>query len=142
MQDYINTTNHIFKKEWILNEADREMNDFAKDAGDYLAGDPNKQNDGLSTSAIRNIYGEIKRIQTDFVKNKASFYLLLPKVSYAYGRTAKKTRNGVEGDKYLWAFRNIFETAQKYVTDTKTYNNFCNFMEAILAYHKFYGGKK
>ncbi len=142
MQDYINNTNHIFKKEWIINGADPEMNTFAKDAGEYLAGDPENKKDGLSTSAIRNIYGEIKRIQTNFNRNKTSFYLLLPKVSYAFGRTAKQTRNGVVGDKYLWAFLNIFEVAQGYVNDEKTYNNFCNLMEAILAYHKFYGGKK
>ncbi|MBO7610442.1 MAG: type III-A CRISPR-associated protein Csm2 [Muribaculaceae bacterium] len=143
MQDYINDTNHVFKKEWITDGPNPEMIGFAKDAGEFLAGNPQKPNDGLSTSSIRNIYSEIKRIQNNYEQNKASFYLLLPKVSYAYGRTTKRRDNNIVGDRYLWAFRNIFEVAQKYVTDdVKTYNNFCSFMEAILAYHKFYGGNK
>ena len=120
---------------WITQGADRRMNDFADGAGEQLA-------KSLTTSQIRNIYSEIKRIQTvGFERNKSSFYLLKPKVAYAYGRTVKKGERGLFGNRGLKTFKDIFDEASEHVSDENTYNNFCNFMEAILAYHKFYGGK-
>lgn len=89
---------------------------------------------GLTNSKIRSIYGEIKRIQMGkFEIEKASFFLLRPKVAYAFGRDEK--------NKGLKLFKLIFERVYLLVKDQKTYNNFCNLIEAILAYHKAYGGK-
>ncbi len=91
-------------------------------------------NNGLTNSKIRSIYGEVKRIQMGtWEKNKSAFFLLKPKVAYAYGRDNKN-----EG---LRIFKNIFDEAVTYVKDDKSYDNFCNFMEAILAYHRANGGK-
>ena len=88
----------------------------------------------LTNSKIRNVYGEIKRIQMGgFEKNKSSFYLLRPKVAYAVGRD----KNNVG----LNLFKEVFDEAVKYVKDDRTFHNFCNLMEAILAYHKAHGGK-
>ena len=88
----------------------------------------------MSNSQIRNVFGEIKRIQMlgDFNKSKSSFFLLKPKVAYAYGR---KPNRGLK------IFKDIFDDASQFVTDDKTYENFCNLMEAILAYHRAFGGK-
>jgi CRISPR-associated protein Csm2 len=69
----------------------------------------------------------------EFEKEKSSFYLLKPKVAYALGRDERN-----EG---LKLFKKIFDECFEYVTDQKAYLNFCNLMEAILAYHKAYGGK-
>ena len=89
---------------------------------------------GLTNSKIRSIYGEIKRIQMgEFEKEKSSFYLLKPKVAYALGRDDKN-----EG---LKLFKKVFDIASDSVSDQKSYQNFCNFIEAILAYHKAFGGK-
>ena len=35
----------------------------------------------------------------------------------------------------------VFDAAFVHVSDDKTYKNFCNLIEAILAYHKAYGGE-
>ncbi len=117
------------KSEWIKNGANEDMVSFAERCGRDLA----KGN--LTNSKIRSIYGEIKRIQgnKNFEKSKSSFYLLKPKVAYAYGR---EPRN--EG---LRLFKEIFDNASKLVTDENSFNNFCDFMEAILAYHRAFGGK-
>ena len=89
---------------------------------------------GLTNSKIRSIYGEIKRIQMgSFEKERSSFYLLKPKVAYALGRDDKN-----EG---LRMFKLVFDCSSKHVSDQKSYLNFCNFIEAILAYHKANGGK-
>jgi len=89
---------------------------------------------GFTNSKIRSIYGEIKRIQmSEFEKEKSAFILLKPKVAYALGRDANN-----EG---LKLFKEIFDLSSADVTNQKSFQNFCNFIEAILAYHKAYGGK-
>ena len=116
------------KKEWIEKGADREMVKCAEIAGEFMA------NNNLTNSKIRSIYGEIKRIQMgEFEKEKSSFYLLRPKVAYALGRDEK--------NQGLKLFKLVFDKASEYVTDQSSYHNFCNFIEAILAYHKAHGGK-
>lgn len=113
---------------WITDGANEEMVQYAEEAGKYMA------NKGLTNSKIRSIYGEIKRIQMgEFDKVKSSFYLLKPKVAYALGRD--KTNEG------LRLFKLIFDKCSSNVIDQKTFHNFCNFIEAILAYHKANGGK-
>ena len=117
------------KPEWIKIGADEEMVSFAERCGQELV------NGGLTNSKIRSIYGEIKRIQgvKDFAKSKPSFFLLKPKVAYAYGRE--------RGNAGLKLFKEVFDSAFPYVSDDKTFNNFCNLMEAVLAYHRAFGGK-
>ena len=117
-----------FEKEWISKGANTDLVKYAEEAGKFMA------ENGLTNSKIRSIYGEIKRIQMgEFEKEKSSFYLLKPKVAYALGRDEKN-----EG---LKLFKKIFDTASQSVENQKSYLNFCNFIEAILAYHKSYGGK-
>ena len=127
---------HQFKKEWISDGSDAEMIAFSEQVGKFLAeGGPEKQ---LSTSQIRNIFGEIKRIQLKGLNDPAalaSFMLLKPKVAYAEGR---KHNQGI------FVFRKYFDEAWAVVLEgnrEKRFNNFCNLLEAILAYHKANGGK-
>jgi len=117
-----------YKPQWITSFADNSLVEYAEKAGRYMA------RRGLTNSKIRSIYGEIKRIQmSEFEKEKSAFILLKPKVAYALGRDANN-----EG---LKLFKEIFDMSSADVTNQKCFQNFCNFMEAILAYHKAYGGK-
>jgi CRISPR-associated protein Csm2 len=117
-----------FNSQWIKDKADKLLVSFAEDAGGYMA------RNGLTKSKIRSIYGEIKRIQMGtFEQEKSSFYLLKPKVAYALGRDSKN-----EG---LKLFKKIFDLCYDSVENEKTYKNFCNVIEAILAYHKANDGK-
>lgn len=119
----------LYDPNWIKVGTDRNMVEFADSKGKFMACN------GLTNSKIRSIYGEIKRIQMGFEDNKNSFFLLKPKVAYAYGRDNKN-----EG---LHLFKLIFDRAYNDVDTTKpqTFYNFCNLIESILAYHKYYGGK-
>lgn len=118
----------IYNPEWITKGADKALVAYAEKAGAFMA--KNK----LTNSKIRSIYGEIKRIQMgEFDKEKASFFLLKPKVAYALGRDDKN-----EG---LKLFKKIFDRCSEDVKDQIGYTNFCKFIEAILAYHKANGGK-
>ena len=119
-----------FKAEWIIKGATEEMVTAADKAGKYMA-----ENE-LTSSKIRSVYGEIKRIQMKgFDEEKTAFYLLKPKVAYAVGREKLKDKQKIKG---ILLFQLIFNECFKYVTDDATYKNFCNLMEAILAYHKAY----
>ena len=117
-----------YRSQWITSFADTTLVDYAEKVGRYMA------RRGFTNSKIRSIYGEIKRIQmSEFEKEKSAFILLKPKVAYALGRDANN-----EG---LKLFKEIFDLSSADVTNQKSFQNFCNFIEAILAYHKAYGGK-
>lgn len=115
-----------FNPEWIKTGVNMDTVNFAEKFGKYLA------DNGLTTSQIRNIFGEIKRIQMKkFEYGKSSFYLLKPKMAYA----EQRNKNGIS------ELRRYFDKAHAVVTDDKTFNNFVDFFEAILAYHKAFGGR-
>jgi len=114
-----------FNSSWISQKADKDLPPFADRLGKSLA------DEGLTTSKIRSIYGEIKRIQAKtFEKAQSSFFILKPKVAYAVGREPKTVG--------LQLFKLLFDNAYSYVKDNSTYLNFCNMIEAVLAYHKYY----
>lgn len=117
-----------YQRNWIVSEANKDLVKSAECAGKFMA------SNGLTNSKIRSIYGEIKRIQMGkFEEEKVSFYLLKPKMAYALGRDDK--------NRGLKLFKMIFDKCFDDVTDQKSYQNFCYLIEAILAYHKAYGGK-
>lgn len=118
-----------FSSKWIIENADKDMITFCEQSGKQMA------NGKLTNSKIRSIYGEIKRIQMGSYEDaKVSFLLLKPKVAYALARDDKN-----EG---LKLFKKIFDDASDYVNNQKSFNNFCDFFEAILAYHKAFGGRE
>ncbi|MDL2221432.1 type III-A CRISPR-associated protein Csm2 [Parabacteroides sp. OttesenSCG-928-N08] len=120
--------NAVYNARWISEGADNALVTFAEKMGKYMA------KNGLTNSKIRSIYGEIKRIQMgDFDREKASFVLLRPKVAYALGRDPQ--------NKGLKLFKIVFDTCSQSVIDRTSFLNFCNLLEAILAYHKANGGK-
>lgn len=122
-----------FEPKWIKDGIDENAIKFADDFGKFLSRP-------LSSSQIRNVYGELKRIQMKGIKNeKTSFLLLKPKLAYAAAR---------DNAKGLLPLKDVFNKAFDAVETsdlTKAeiqFENFMDFMEAILAYHKSYGGKQ
>ena len=133
-----------FNPDWIREKITRDTIEFVDKFGYYL------RENYLSSSQLRNIFGELKMLQMKLNGLKpdedqelkglqTKFLLLLPKLSYSSGRLRNKGLN---------EFKKIFEEAHKAVGNElsllefkKRYNNFVDFIEAILAYHKYYGGK-
>jgi len=111
----------------ILSGNEEKLVKDAEDFGKYLG------NGGLSTSQIRNIFSDIKKMDS-FERNKKEFILLRPKLAYVAGRHGKRTREIVDLQK-------IMDACIQKINDEKSFQNFQAFFEAILAYHKFYGGK-
>lgn len=126
-QDFKPSFNEKFNPEWIQNGITQETVTFSDQLGKFI------KEKGLTTSQIRNVFGEIKRIQMKgFENEKASFFLLKPKIAYAAKR---------QNDLGINTLKKFFDLAHLEVSDAKSYQNFVDFFEAILAYHKSYGGK-
>lgn len=118
-------------KTWVKEGANQDLINFTEKVGSKL------ENLKLTTSQFRNVYGELKRIQmSGFNTHKSDFFLLQPKVAYAYAR-ATKDRKGDGMD----LFKNIFDELCQHVQNEKDYGNFVAIFEALIAYHKAAGGK-
>jgi CRISPR-associated protein Csm2 len=130
-----------FKKDWIVKGLDEAAVYFAEKFGEHLCDLQNDKRVGrmaMTTSQIRNVFGEVKRIQAKGFSNaKSDFLLLKPKLAYAEARVIAKS-----GKSRLSDFRKVMDMAHTEVKgEEQQFQNFVDFLEAILAYHKFYGGR-
>ncbi len=94
----------------------------------------------ISTSQIRNAYGTVKKLEMQREFTDVSYrelQLLKPKLAYARGRAESKKKDTFK--KMENALCAAIDAV--IVDDPATFKRFCNFFEAILAYHKAYGGK-
>lgn len=121
-------------KKWIKTGIDSATVIFADDFGKQVA------SADLTTSQIRTVFGEMRRIQlNNYVPEKTSFILLKPKLAYAVKRHNKKG---------LTDFYKFFSIAYDAVDTSndengaKHFGNMMQLMEAVLAYHKYHGGKE
>jgi CRISPR-associated protein Csm2 len=115
--------------EALVKEADR--------LGQYLAKD-------LSSSQIRNVYGTVKKLSmvwteetrvTMSAMGMREMLLLKPKLAYQVGRAGRRQSDAIRTLKdVLEACINLLEG------DYARFKRFAEFFEAILAYHKAYGG--
>jgi len=125
-----------FSPEWIKYKIDDDTILYAEDLGKKLV-------DGkFTTSQFRNFYGELKRIEMGKIENNQTAFLLLkPKLAYGTAR-AKKQSKGHGPD----LFKNeIFKAYDEVKISQDGYparfKNFCQIVEAILAFHKAEGGR-
>ncbi len=105
----------------------------------------NLQHQRLSTSQIRAIFGEVRQIQAEWSMGKEhrtkalrKLILLKPKMAYR----AKRERS-----RAVQALVDVLDPAVDLVVQEKdarkqdeNFQRFVEFFEAILAYHKAYGG--
>lgn len=111
------------------------LNEYAKSlAKEYAPQNDREKKQKLTTSQIRNILDDVQRMKENDIKaNKLE--LLRPKIAYISGK-----------NKDSWALcelQNILDVAIQFVEgDFKRFENFRNFFEAIVGYHKFYSKVK
>lgn len=116
------------KDEWITQAINDDAIAYCDKYGKTLS------KKGLTTSQIRNFYGEVMRIKgRGFDREEEAVLMLRPKLAYA------TFRKGSEGSKML---KEILDPALKLAAkDAKAFHNFCQMFEALLAFHKAYGGR-
>jgi len=140
------TTNHK-----SANKQQIKINDAVKSAlqGDYktmvekaeeIGKDLEKR--GLSTSQIRNVFGSLKRMEMrlsdeNFKIEKVA--LLKPRIAYAEKRHGKGKIHPIK-EVIDAGVDEILKESDKEKRKEK-FKHFCEFFEAILAYHRFFGGK-
>ena len=132
-----------FQERWIKEPQgiDEDAIQFTEDFGKRLS---DIQDDGrpsrmaMTTTQIRNFFGEVKRIQASggYESNRSDFLLIRPKLAYAEARVLSK-----QGTSRVTDFRKVIEEAHKCVKSNAQFQNFVDFLEAILAYHKASGGR-
>lgn len=94
---------------------------------------------GVTTSQIRRVYSAVKKIQTrvqmgeKFQSNE--LILLKPKLAYVAARAPEARKPNTE------KLKDVLTEAISIVDDDKKFQNFVAFFEAVLAYHKAFGGE-
>ena len=111
----------------IKDKNTEELNLYAKELGEILRHKFMKEKE-LSTSQIRHVLDEIQRMQKF---NRDRLQLLRPKLAYIAGRHGGRVKE----------FQQIVDKAIDLVNNEKDFEFFRNFIEAIVAYHRYYGGK-
>lgn len=113
----------------VINEGGETLVKKAEQLGKQLV------RERLTTSQIRNIYGAVKKMQMKGGELDAHKLLMLkPKLAYAAKR--HKEVKGVD------TLKDVLTQAIDLVgSDSKKFNRFVDFFEAILAYHKDAGGR-
>ena len=110
-----------------------ELVKFSDEKADVLA------REGLTTSQLRNIFGEFRKIEAFWDKDKEvskrRLQLLQPKLAYQQKRAPKTARF------YAIMTEAIKDVFTPGADIDKSFRNCMNLMEAIVAYHKFHDGK-
>ncbi len=110
----------------VLGGDTKELNAYAEELAKFYL-EPRKESERLTTSQIRNILDEIQRMR-QFDETK--LHLLRPKLAYVAGRHGGRVKD----------FQKLLDSTIR-LTNKENFKNFKNFVEAIVAYHRYYGGK-
>ncbi|MFQ3662259.1 MAG: type III-A CRISPR-associated protein Csm2 [Chloroflexaceae bacterium] len=101
----------------------------------------------ITTSQIRNIFGMVRTIEQD-VKEKQdddplpigvqrALLMLRPKLAYQCGRVQEREKREAMSE-----LATVLSESISFVgSSVRNFRNFVDFFEAILAYHRRYGGK-
>ncbi len=88
----------------------------------------------VTTSQMRKIFSEIKHIHREAQSTKRfnidRVKMLKPKIAYLAGREDK-----------LKPFKRVMDTFIDKVGDGEDFARLASFMEAVMAYHKYHGGR-
>lgn len=137
-----------FDLKWITDEIDEKGIQFMESLGLHLCDKKNKSDnypgrDAVTTSQMRNIFSEVKRIQVkastdEQWENEASTNVLLlrPKIAYSTARVLSSRKTSRMKD-----LRTVLEKGLVVVKNKDDFKRFSQFLEGIIAYHKVYGGK-
>ena len=126
---------------WVHTPMTQDIVDWCESFGQYLAiGNQSKVRNGkftgnpkMTTSQLRKFFGEVKRIEMQNEIDFSDVVMLNPLLAYAVGRDDKKT--------VIKDFQQEISKAISEIKDKKDFQNFVKIFEAIVAYHKLYGGK-
>ena len=124
-----------FFKEDLSKVKPEEIDELARQEGEKFAR-------RIRTNQIRNIFSTVEKIRSDFKRNhlkideqiRRELIMLRPKLAYAVGRNED-----------VKPFQELFDEAIRKVLESQNpseaLKNFFFLSEAIVAYHKYFGGR-
>lgn len=112
----------------ILSENKPSYNNYIDSVKRYV--EDNKK--GMTTSQLRNVYSRIKKLELT-----NDLYALRPKIAYVAGRAERH-----ELKTFLYLIDILIKNIDDDMGAGKKLQQFKDFFEAIIAYHKYYGGDK
>lgn len=135
---------------WLKNGIDREAVDFCEKFGYCLSQFIEKYDKkgkpvvkSLTSSQIRKVYGEVKRIEMrigddiqNYHKHRSEYLLLKPKMAYSAKRD--KTFPAECLNQIIQCCVNVVDNSMDKSENHNSFENFCKFFEAIIAYHRAY----
>ncbi len=130
---------HSVKAEDTVNGADK--------LGEVLAQRPGEDKENqLTKTQIRKFLDaviRIKNLHKDNVDYRAQAMLIKPKLAYIVGKTKKSKR--IKGETIIinpvGPLMEVLEPCINRIYNKEDFERFADFVEAIVAYHKYYGGK-
>ncbi|HDP99825.1 MAG TPA: type III-A CRISPR-associated protein Csm2 [bacterium] len=113
-------------KQFILTNGGEDYNNYIAKVKGYIQ----RQKDQITTSQLRNIFSKIKSLASP-----KDAWRLRPNLAYVAGRSEKAggTRE------LVWLLDELINDIK--ADEKLKLENFKNFFEAIIAYHKYFGGK-
>jgi CRISPR type III-A-associated protein Csm2 len=146
-------SNFNFEKEfdakWITEALDDAGIDYLENFGFHLCDKKSEKDfapgfNAATSTQLRNVFSEVKRIHAKVVGGGADnedwsndFTMLRPKIAYNAARVLSQRR-----DNRIKDFKTLLETAHACVKgNSANFLRFSQFTEAIVAYHKVYGGQ-
>ena len=91
----------------------------------------------LSTSQIRSIFSEVKQMRR---YDEDRLNLLRPKMAYTAGKHGSRVQGKLVGP--IVDLQEILDKCIERISSEEEFENFKSFFEAILAYHRYYGGRE
>lgn len=131
-----------FDEAWICAQMDQDATDHAFRFGKLL------KEGNLSRTQVRNFFGELRRIEARGVTaNADAIFHLQHKLAYTKSRlTDEKGKQAVNAD-VAQAFHDVLVRGLKAIGNDPTtlqirFERFTAYFEAVLAYHRFHGGRE
>lgn len=140
--------NQKLEKEWIHNPITPEVVAWTESFGKHLCAykDNNQEKKALTTGQLRKFFGEVKRIDANVEKYKEDLIMLKPLLAYAVGRDKKNTGRGLANKTRIDDFAEEITKAIDAVLEGRNlkedFKRFVKILEAVVAYHKRYGGQE
>ncbi|MDY4148541.1 MAG: type III-A CRISPR-associated protein Csm2 [Paludibacteraceae bacterium] len=129
-----------FNRSWVQEPMTEGLAEWCESFAKYLAPADRTDRQALTTSQLRKFFAEVRLIENNLEKKDCTSDILMlkPYLAYAVGREKKPTKLRDFQKEISTAIDGIRKDTIHIASD---YRNFISIYEAIVAYHKFYGGK-
>lgn len=116
-----------------VDQAEKVINTLKRNKGNNIILTTSKIRNILTTSAT--IYDKVRKKQGSLSENEiADVQLLRMKLVYEHGRDESGVRDFIDKSQLIEEIKKIGDDREKLII-------YCKYVEALVAYHRYFGGK-